>query len=99
VPPDWKGQAYQVTPTTAVAPDVSIQLAGLADIEDPESMLVKSEIAFTAAEMEVGASKSATIGQLHFTVTIDAVAVSKHFGPPLFDMESLAVRLDVGVTP
>jgi hypothetical protein len=95
----WKGQAYQVTPTTSVAPDASILIAGLADIEDPRSPLVKGEIDFTAAEMEVGASKSATIGQLHFTATIEAVTVTEHYGPPYFDMDSLAVRIDVGVTP
>jgi hypothetical protein len=95
----WKGQAYN-TGTGSIAPDVSIEIAGLADVHDPASKLVKSEVDFTAAEMEVGAQKTASAGQLAYTVTIETVTlVPESEGDPYFDMGSLAVRIDVAVAP
>jgi hypothetical protein len=92
----WKGQAYGNT-TKSFAPDVSIRVAGLADVHDAGSALIQGEIDFTADEMEVSAQKSSRAGQLEFTVTIEDVTLVSESGATYFDMGSLAMKLDVAV--
>ncbi len=93
----WKGQTYNTGPDSSIAPDAEIEIAGLADVHDPQSTLEKGEIDFLASEMEEGASKSATVGELSYTVTIEHVEMKSGPGGSYFDMSSLAVRVDVGV--
>jgi hypothetical protein len=94
-----KGQAWQVTPDTSYAPDVGILIAGLADVHNPQSPLVKGEIDFQASDLQVGAARSATVGQLTYTVTIEHVDLMPVEGVLSFDMQTLAVRLYVADQP
>jgi len=95
----WKGQAY-TSGASSFAPDVAIRIAGLADVHDPKSTMVESEIDFTADEMDIGAQKSGEAGQLEYTVTIDAVDLAPASGGvAYFDMGSLVVHVDVAVVP
>lgn len=91
---DWKGQAYN-TSTGSIAPDVAILVAGSLDIETPSKLMAKGEIAFMADELIAGSSRSAQAGDLLFTVTV--VQADLRDGPDgvVFEMGSLAVRLDV----
>lgn len=95
----WKGQAY-TNGTKSFAPDVSIEIAGLADVHDAKSPMVESEIDFTTSEMAIGAQKSGKAGQLEYTLTIDAVdLVPWSDSTEYFDMGSLVVHVDVAVAP
>ncbi len=82
---------------TAFAPDVTIALAGLADAHDPASALETAGISWTADEMKIVKVKSAQVGQLQFTVTIEQVSFEPSSGGDLVNIDSLEVRVDVTV--
>lgn len=92
----WDGQAYQ-TEESAFAPDFAILLAAAIDLEDdtPPIELEQGEIAFTAGELVSGLSRSAQVGALYFTATIEHADVEAWSSGPMFNMGSLTVRLDV----
>ncbi len=94
---DWKGQAYLTGPDSSAAPDVDILVAGFTDLEDPVSPIEESDIAFTADELIAGSSRSTQAGALVFTVTVEHAELDTGPGGTVFDMGSLAVRLDVDV--
>lgn len=64
-----------------------------------QSALVQSEIGWGASEMKVGAVKSATAGEIEFSVTIEDVDVLSDTSGDYFDMSTLAVRIDVDIAP
>ncbi len=92
---DWEGQAF-TSGETSFAPDVKILLAGLTDAHDPQSSLVTGEVVWDAGEMKFVPTKSARVGQLEFTVTIERVTFSSP-DEEFFDMTTFAVRVDVAV--
>lgn len=91
----WKGQAYFTSADTSGAPDLSILVAGLTDIKTPSSSLEKGEVDFMADEMIAGSSRSTQAGDLVFTVTVEHAESSAWLDGTMFDMGSLAVRVDV----
>jgi hypothetical protein len=93
----WEGQAYLSGEESSSAPDFAISLAGLSDLDADAAPveLEKGEIAFTAGELVSGLSRSAQVGALLFTATIEHVEVEQWSIGPMFDMGSLTVRLDV----
>jgi hypothetical protein len=93
---DWEGQAV-TDGHTSFAPDVKILLAGLVDAHDPQSGLMTDEIVWDAAEMKLVPAKSARVGQLQFTVTIERVNFVSLSESELFDMGTFAVRADVAL--
>ena len=92
----WVGPAI-TDGKTSFAPDVTIRLAGLANAHDPASALEIGEISWTADEMKILEVKSAQVGQLQFTVTIEQVSFVSSSEGDLFNMGSLKVRVDVTV--
>lgn len=94
---DWKGQAYLTGSDSSAAPDVDILVAGHSDIEDPSSPIEESDIAFAAGELIAGTSRSTQAGALVFTVTVEHAELDDGPYGTVFDMGSLAVRLDVDV--
>jgi hypothetical protein len=92
----WEGQAF-TNGETSFAPDVKILLAGLADAHDPQSNLLTGEIDWDAGEMKLVPVKTARVGQLEFTVTIEEVKIVSSSDGDFFDMSTLAVRVDVAV--
>ena len=91
-----KGQPFN-SGDTSFAPDVRIALAGLTDAHDPNSSLVTGEIDWDADEMKLIKVKSARVGQLDYTVTIEQVTLSSSSEGDVFDMLTFAVRVDVTV--
>ena len=91
----WKGQAYFTSADTSGAPDLSILVAGLTDIKTPSSSLEKGEVDFMADEMIAGSSRSTQAGDLVFTVTVEHAELQPGPDGTMFDMGSLAVRVDV----
>lgn len=94
----WQGQAFNGD-DTSYAPDAKILIAGLADPHDPKSALVQSEIPWSATDMKIGAVKSAKAGGVEFTVTIEDVDLSSQPSGTYFDMQTLAVKIDVDTAP
>ncbi|MGK3990177.1 hypothetical protein WME99_44445 [Sorangium sp. So ce136] len=94
---DLKGQAYLSGEDSSSAPDFAVRVAGLSDLEADAAPveLETGEIAFTAGELVSGLSRSAQVGALVFTATIEHVEVDEWSVGPMFDMGSLTVRLDV----
>lgn len=93
---DWYGQSYD-TGEGSWAPDFTVRIAGVTDLEADADTgeLETSEVAFTAGELEPGLSRSAEAGALLFTVTIQHADVEAWPDGPMFDMGTLAVRIDV----
>lgn len=93
---DWKGQAYNTSADSSMAPDVLIHIAGVTDLNAAPATIEKSEIDFTADELVTGTSRSGQAGALLFTVIVEHAELTT--GPSettYFDMGSLAVRIDV----
>jgi hypothetical protein len=82
---------------TTFTPDITIRLAGLASAHDPTSALKTGEVAWTADEMKVLEVKSAQVGQLQFTVTVEQVSFESSSDGDLIDVGNLEVRVDVTV--
>jgi hypothetical protein len=93
----WKGQAYMTDATHSVAPDFGVLVAGLANVQDPGSELVKGEIDFAGSDMLPGASRSVTVGQVTFVVSIEHAELHDWNGVTYYDMGSLKAKLDVSV--
>lgn len=91
----WKGQAYFTGPDSSGAPDVSILVAGRQDLATAWSPLEQGEIDFMADELVAGSSRSTQAGGLLFTVIVEHAELQPGPKGTVFDMGSLAVRLDV----
>jgi hypothetical protein len=93
----WEGQAFNSGEDSSFAPDFAISIAALSDLEADASTgeLETGEIAFTAGELVSGLSRSAQVGALVFTATIEHAEVEGWPAGPMVEMGSLTVRLDV----
>lgn len=91
----WEGQAYNLSETQSIAPDVRLDLQSREHLEDQDGALASGSIAFDAAELEPGARKRQRVGGLEYIVTVDQVSTLEHEGRRYFDMGSLEVTVDV----
>lgn len=94
----WRGQAFSVG-STSFAPDLEILISGLTDLSDINSSMQKSSIVFPGSTMHPGASNSAKVGALNYSVTIEQVNTMELRGQIHFDMGTIAIRVDVSIVP
>ncbi|MFO0548661.1 MAG: hypothetical protein U0271_09750 [Polyangiaceae bacterium] len=90
----WDGQAFS-DDKTSYAPNVIIDIAALADVEDETSELLQSRIFFDGNELAVGESRSQQVGAIIFTATVEEVDTYTFDGESYFDMATLKMSLTV----
>lgn len=95
----WKGQAYNIGNNRSIASGIEILVSGLRDLSDLHSEQIKSSVYFAAEEMQIGNSRSTKAGELYYKVTITDVKLETSSNMTYFDMDSVAVKVDVSFTP
>lgn len=91
----WEGPGYFTGPDSSAIPNVTVLIAAVTDKTTVPVTIEQGEIAFQAAELIAGTSRSAQVGDLVFNVIVTHAEILEWSGETMVDMGSLAVRVDV----
>lgn len=91
----WEGQAYNLTDTESMAPDLSLGVSARRSLDTGRGDELLDRISFSGDELRPGASKRLRIGALEYIATLTNVEIVQYKGAPHFLMSSLEVSVDV----